>query len=58
MSSHVVEVVELGGGSEGVDLGKGFGIIVEVEGLGGSFHEEEVRNIIKKVVCRFDVWLS
>ena len=49
---HVLEVVEVGGGTEGVDLGKGFGVVVEVEGLRRSFHKE-VRNIIKKVVWMF-----
>ena len=46
----VVEVVEVGGRAEGVDLGEGFGVVGQVEGLGGGFHGEEVRNIIKKVV--------
>jgi len=46
--ADVVEVAELGGRAEGVDLGKRFGVIVEVEGLRGSFHGEEVRNIIRK----------
>lgn len=44
---HVFEVVKLSGGAEGIDLGKGLGIVVEVESMGRSFHRE-VRNIIKK----------
>ena len=48
LGGDVLEVSEVGGGAQGLNVGKGLGVVVQMEVVRGSFHGEEVRNIIKK----------